>query len=157
MIRLFSILLLCGIFSCTNYSAKKNVPVPPILIAIKTIPTGYLLTFRGANPEIFFASYRLYTGATESAARNPADLGSGTDCSGINQLPNLPLEYSIEISPTAGSLATVESGDNANRVCKIVTTLSNGQYIAVRAIVLSFQTGAQSFNFSAPSNALIVP
>ncbi|MCB1177082.1 MAG: hypothetical protein KDK36_05830 [Leptospiraceae bacterium] len=142
---------------CTNFSTKKTTPVPPILVSLKTIPTGYLLTFRGSNPEIFFAGYRLYTGTSESEARNPSDLNAGADCSSINLLPNLPLEYSIEISSTAGDLATVEEGDNPNRVCKIVTTLTAGQYISVRALILSFQIGSQSFNISAPSNALIVP
>jgi hypothetical protein len=157
MIHFILIFFLIWQLGCTNFSAKKYTPAPPILISIKPIPTGYLLTFRGSNPEVFFASYRLYTGNSESAARNPADLGSGFDCSGLNMLPNLPLEYSIEISPSAGALATVQTGDNSNRVCKIVATLTSGQFIAVRAIVLSFQTGTQSFNFSAPSNVLVVP
>lgn len=150
-------ILLFGLVYCSNYSTTKAKPVPPILISLKAIPTGHLITMRSANPEIFFAGYRMFTGSTDEAARNPADLNAGVDCSSINLLPNLPLEYSIEISPTAGALAPVEEGDNPNRVCKMVTSLTSGTYVSVRALILSFQVGGGSFTLSAPSNALIVP
>jgi len=143
--------------SCSNYTTTKLKPVPPILISIKQIPTGHLLTMRASNPEIFFAGYRMFVGTSENSARNPNDLNTGIDCSGINLLPNLPIEYSIEISPTAGALAPVQAGDNPNRVCKMVTSLSSGSYISLRALLLSFQVGGGSFSFSAPSNVLIVP
>ncbi len=143
--------------SCSNYTTTKLKPVPPILLSIKPIPTGYLLTMRASNPEIFFAGYRMFVGTSENSARNPTDFNSGVDCFGINLLPNLPIEYSIEISPTAGALAPVEAGDNPNRVCKMVTSLSSGSYISLRTLLLSFQVGGGSFTFSAPSNALIVP
>jgi hypothetical protein len=149
--------LLLGQAFCSNYTTTKSKPVPPILISLKAIPTGHLLTMRSSNPEIFFAGYRLFPGNSENAARNPGDLNGGIDCSGINLLPNLPLEYSIEISPNPGGLAPVEEGDNPNRVCKMNASLGSGSFVSVRALILSFQVGGGSFTLSAPSNALVVP
>lgn len=155
--RFIFALSLFFLFDCSNYSTYKPKPIPPILLSLKAIPTGHLLTFRATNPEAFFFGYRLYLGGTEAEVRNPSSLNQGIDCASINLLPNLPLEYSIEISPNTGGLAPVEAGDNPNRVCKIITNLQTGNFIVLRAMTISLQLGSNNLNFSAPSNALIVP
>ena len=145
------------ISGCTNYTVSRIQTIPPILISLTSLQSGgYLLVYRGTNPEIFFAGYKLYTGVGPSEARNPNDLFSGIDCSSRALLPNLPIEYSIEIHSSPG-LSAVGAGENANRVCKFQTSLTPGTYISVRTLLLSFQVGSQAFQFSAPSNALLVP
>lgn len=149
---------------CTNYSTSKQRTVPPILISvsnltgISAIPSGYLITMRAGNPEIFFLGYRLYVGNTESASRNPADLNQGFDCDGgIKIIPNQPLEYSAEVSPKTDGLSAVNPGENANRICKFTTTVTTGQYLTLRSLLRSQTTTGTSINISAPSNSLIVP
>ena len=153
-----NILLINGILiSCTNYSVSRVQTVPPILISLATLSTGgHLLVYRGTNPEIFFAGYKLYIGSTANEARNPLVLSSGIDCINRSLLPNLPIEYSIEIYTSAG-LTQVATGENANRVCKFSTSLVSGNYISLRTLLLSFQPGSQGLQYSSPSNALIVP
>lgn len=144
-------------FSCTNYSVSRVQTIPPILISLATLSTGgHLLIYRGTNPEIFFAGYKLYIGNTPNEARNPDVLSSGLDCINRSLLPNLPIEYSIEIFTSSG-LTQVATGENANRVCKFSTNLVSGKYIALRTLLLSFQPGNQGLTYSSPSNALIVP
>ncbi len=145
------------LLQCSNYTTYKVKPSPPILLSIKAIPSGHLITMRAANPDVFFAGYKLYVGDSESSVRNPSDLNSGTSCISLNLLPNLPIEYSIEISPNEGGLAPVEIGDNPNRVCKMIAELQSGKFIALRAITLSLQIGSGNLNFSPPSNTLLVP
>ena len=153
----FIILFTFFIQSCTNYSVSRVQTVPPILISLATLNTGgHLLVYRGTNPEIFFAGYKLYTGSTANEARNPSVLSSGLDCTNRSLLPNLPIEYSIEIFTSEG-LTQVATGENANRVCKFSTLLESGKYISLRTLLLSFQPGSQGLQYSSPSNALIVP
>ena len=142
---------------CTNYTVSRIQTIPPILLSLTQATTGgYILVYRGTNPEIFFAGYKLYIGASANEARNPTSLFSGIDCTSRALLPNLPIEYSIEINQTSG-LSTVNAGENANRVCKFQTSLTPGTYISLRTLLLSFQVGSQGFQYSAPSNALVVP
>lgn len=150
--------LLIFFTNCTNYTVSRIQTVPPVLISLSSVSQtgGHLLVYRGTNPEIFFAGYKLYTGKTPGEARNPVSLFSGIDCTSRALLPNLPIEYSIEISTTSG-LSTVNAGENANRVCKFQTSLSSGSYISLRTLLLTFQVGSQGFQYSAPSNSLIVP
>lgn len=144
-------------FNCTNYSVTKTLPNPPVLISLAKLSTGgHLLVYRGNTSDIFFAGYKLYTGSSATAARNPSSLTAGLDCSNRSLLPNLPIEYSIEIYTSEGLSGVVE-GDNGSRVCKFKTLLTAGDYISVRTLLLSFQIGSQGFQFSAPSNALVVP
>jgi len=168
-------LIYCSAFSflssCTNYTVSKQTTVPPILVSVAqpnsstissvtTIPTGYLVVFKAGNPEIFFADYRLYVGNTEYEARNPADLNKGTGCSGGPQLtPNQPIEYSAEISSASGGLAPVNTGENANRICKFQVSVTSGQYIAIRSVLRSISPiqAMNTLNISASSNALIIP
>lgn len=154
---LLGIFVFIFLFQCSNYTTYKVKPVPPILLSIKAIPTGHLITMRATNPEAFFVGYKLYVGNSESSVRNPSDLNSGIQCVSLNLLPNLPIEYSIEVSPNEGGLAPVEIGDNPNRVCKMITQLQSGQFIALRAMTLSLQLGGGNLNYSAPSNSLLVP
>jgi len=143
--------------NCTNYSVTKNLPNPPVLVSLAKLSTGgHLLVYRGNTSDIFFAGYKLYTGSTATAARNPSSLTAGLDCINRSLLPNLPIEYSIEIFTSEGLSGVVE-GDNSSRVCKFKTLLTSGEYISVRTLLLSFQIGSQGFQFSAPSNALVVP
>ncbi len=167
----FLIILYLIIATCTNYTVSKQTTVPPILVSVAqpnssslsgvtVIPTGYLVVFKAGNPEIFFAGYRLYVGSTESEARNPADLTKGTDCYGGHRLtPNQPVEYSAEISSAAGDLASVNSGENANRICKFQVSVTTGQYIAIRSLLRSTVEiqSLSSLNISASSNALKIP
>ncbi|NBU99191.1 MAG: hypothetical protein EBS19_13435 [Spirochaetia bacterium] len=153
------IIILISVFlnSCMNYSVSRVQTVPPILISLATLSTGgHLLVYRGTNPEIFFAGYKLYVGNTANEARNPTILSSGLDCTNRSLLPNLPIEYSIEIYSSSG-LTQVATGENANRVCKFSTILESGKYISLRTLLLSFQPGYQGLQYSSPSNALIVP
>lgn len=153
----FLLTILFIFISCTNYSVTKNQANPPVLISLAKLSAGgHLLVYRGNTADIFFAGYKLYTGNTSSAARNPASLSAGLDCINRSILPNLPIEYSIEISTSVG-LSSVETGTNANRVCKFSTALTAGEYISVRSLLLSFQVGSQGFLYSPPSNSLIVP
>ncbi|MDX1959760.1 MAG: hypothetical protein SFU98_14385 [Leptospiraceae bacterium] len=146
------------LISCTNYSTSKSISIPPILTSVYKIPTGYLVTFRAVNAELFFLDYKLYIGANDNSARNPPDLNAGVGCTNRTILPNLPAEYSIEISPNTGDKATVNTGENGARVCKFQTTVTTGQFIAMRSTVLSFQPGQPTnVSFSLSSNALIVP
>jgi len=143
--------------NCTNYSVTKTLPNPPVLISLAKLNTGgHLLVYRGNTSDIFFAGYKLYTGSSATAARNPSSLTTGLDCTNRALLPNLPIEYSIEIFTSEGLSGVVE-GDNGNRVCKFKTLLTSGDYISVRTLLLSFQIGSQGFQFSSPSNALVVP
>jgi len=122
-------LTLGSLISCTNYSVSRVQTVPPILISLATLSTGgHLLVYRGTNPEIFFAGYKLYIGSTANEARNPEVLSSGIDCINRSLLPNLPIEYSIEIYTSVG-LTQVATGENASRVCKFSTSLVSGKYI----------------------------
>ncbi len=150
----------CTIFftiNCTNYSVTKNLPNPPVLVSLAKLKTGgHLLVYRGNTSDIFFAGYKLYTGSSATAARNPSSLTAGLDCTNRSLIPNLPIEYSIEIFSSEGLSGVVE-GDNSSRVCKFKTLLTSGEYISIRTLLLSFQVGSQGFQFSAPSNALVVP
>lgn len=143
--------------NCTNYSVTKTLPNPPVLVSLAKLSTGgHLLVYRGNTSDIFFAGYKLYRGSTASAARNPSSLTAGLDCTNRTLIPNLPIEYSIEIYTSEGLSGVVE-GDNGNRVCKFKTLLTSGEYVSVRTLLLSFQVGSQGFQFSSPSNALVVP
>jgi hypothetical protein len=151
------LILFFSLLSCLNYSVTKNQTNPPVLISLSNLSTGgHLLVYRGNTSDLFFAGYKLYTGSTASNARNPSSLSSGIDCINRSLLPNLPREYSIEIY-TSDGLSQIVEGDNSNRVCKFKTLLNSGEYISLRTLQLSFQLGSQGFQYSAPSNALIVP
>jgi hypothetical protein len=155
---LLVILFILNLISCTNYTVSRTQTIPPILISISNREGGgHLLVFRGANPEIFFTGYKLYVGSNTNEVRNPSNLSSGIDCENRTIIPNLPLEYSIEINPNSTTLSQVNTGENGNRVCRFPSTLNSGQVISVRSLLLSIQPGAQSFQYSTPSNSLVVP
>lgn len=146
-------------FACTNYSVSKSKTVPPILVsiaAISGVTGGYQIKMRVTNQEPFFAGYRLYLGANDNAARNPADLNSGYGCaSGPAIIPNQPIEYVLEVATDAATLPA-----NSNRLCSYSAPLTTGQYISVRTLLLSIQPsnqGGNRINPSLPSNTLIVP
>lgn len=149
------------LLGCTNYSVSRTVSVPPVLISVTKIASGHQILMRAANPEIFFLGYKLYVGTSENDARNPASYtATGYSCDYRTVIPNLPVEYSAEVSSNAGGLSSVAAGENANRVCKFAVSLNSAQYVSIRAITFSFQggrAGVQTVSFSAPSNALIVP
>lgn len=159
--RNLSVLVSALFLSCTNYSVTKTHSTPPILVSISAIPTGYQIVMRTTNQEPFLLGYKLYVGATVNDARNPADLSTGLDCSGgIKLFPNQPIEYSAEVSSNTGGLAAPNAGENGNRICKFQTSLTSGKYVAMRTILISIQPsnqGGNSFNYSLPSNALVVP
>ncbi|TGK00592.1 hypothetical protein EHO59_11600 [Leptospira semungkisensis] len=159
LFQIFSILLL--ILSCNNYSSNRIITNPPTIIEVSPIATGYELRLRAGNPEAFFGGYTLYVGATSDASRNPSDFASGFPCQKpLALIPNQPIEYSIEVSPTAGPLAVPGAGENQKRVCKIVATLSSGQYITLRSSVISLDLNTATrdvYVFSMPSNTMKVP
>ncbi len=147
------------ILGCTNYSVSKSKTVPPILISITSISGvsgGYTIKMRVTNQEPFFAGYKLYFATDENSARNPADLNSGLSCtSGPAIIPNQPIEYVLEVATDVATLPA-----NGNRLCTYQTTLTPGQYISVRTLLLSIQPsnqGGNRINPSLPSNTLIVP
>ncbi|MCB1142892.1 MAG: hypothetical protein H7A24_15315 [Leptospiraceae bacterium] len=146
------------VINCTNYSVSKTQTVPPILISLSArTGGGHLLVFRGTNPEFFFVGYKLYVSNSVNSARNPSSLTGGVDCENRGIIPNLPLEYSIEIYADSVGLSPVNTGENGNRICKFPVNLSSGSVIAVRSLLLSIQPGSQVYQFSTPSNALVVP
>lgn len=159
----YLILFLSFAFSCTNYTVNKSKSVPPVLVSIGSIvdssgaviSNSYSVKMRVTNQELFFAGYKLYIAGTESAARNPADLTSGLNCtSGPFLIPNQPIEYTLEISDDVTKLPS------SSRICTYQTTLTSGQFISVRSLLLSIQPsnqGGNSINPSLPSNTLVVP
>ncbi|EQA36171.1 hypothetical protein LEP1GSC047_3390 [Leptospira inadai serovar Lyme str. 10] len=157
--------LFVAITGCSrNYSNTPIVTAPPTIIGIAPIATGYEIRLRAGNAEFLFNGYTLFTGSTAFDSRNPSSFSQGIPCQlPLNLIPNQPIEYSIEVSPTAGPLAVVPTGSsqNPNRVCKIVTTISTGQYVTLRSSVLALNlvggTAKDVFVFSLPSNTLIVP
>ena len=147
------------ILGCTNYSVTKSKTVPPILVsitAISGVTAGYTIKMRVTNQEPFFAGYKLYFAANENGARNPSDLNSGLSCtSGPAIIPNQPIEYVLEVATDVSTLPA-----NSNRLCTYQTTLTSGQYISVRTLLVSIQPsnqGGNRINPSLPSNTLIVP
>lgn len=150
-------------FACTNYSVNKSKSVPPILVSIgsiidssgSVISNAYSVKMRVTNQELFFAGYKLYIANSESAARNPADLTSGLNCtSGPALIPNQPIEYTLEIADDVTKLPS------SSRICTYQATLTSGQFISVRSLLLSIQPsnqGGNSINPSLPSNTLVVP
>ncbi|RHX85011.1 LIC11661 family lipoprotein [Leptospira stimsonii] len=159
---LFLLPVISFLFGCPHYSTTRLISTPPTLISIVPIATGYELRMRAGNPELLFSGYRLFVGNTENESRFPADLNAGIDCVGgvLNLIPNQPLEYSIELSPNTGPLATPATGENANRICKMNVTVTSGQYLTLRSqvLVISITNGSTSgFVFSMPSNSLKVP
>jgi hypothetical protein len=146
-------------FSCTNYSVSKSKIVPPILVSISSISGvagGYQIKMRVTNQEPFFAGYRIYVGANDNAARNPSDLNSGYGCaSGPSIIPNQPIEYVLEVATDAATLPST-----SNRLCSYSATLTTGQFISVRTLLVSIQPsnqGGNRINPSLPSNTLVVP
>ncbi|TGN13403.1 LIC11661 family lipoprotein [Leptospira ilyithenensis] len=158
MIRIFlSLSFIIFIVDCTNYTTSASNQAPPLLVsALNNGNSNFILRVRASNPEIIFQGYRLFHGNSESEARNPGDLNSGSDCSlqngQITVLTNQPTEYIFEIDPVA---AAATSG----AVCRFRRTVSSGQYISVRAISLSLSTqnSSSSLRVSGPSNAIILP
>ncbi|HMW05623.1 MAG TPA: hypothetical protein PK079_19370 [Leptospiraceae bacterium] len=155
---------LISLFGCTNYSVSKSKTVPPILVSIANIVdsnnnkiTGaYRIKVRVTNQEPFLAGYKLYVGNTENAARNPADLNSGLSCTtGPSVIPNQPLEYILDVATDVTQLPSA-----SNRICTYQTSLTSGQYISFRTLLLSIQPsnqGGNRINPSLPSNTLVVP
>ncbi|XDD48785.1 hypothetical protein AB3N59_09985 [Leptospira sp. WS92.C1] len=150
------------VLGCPHYSTTRLISTPPTLISISQIASGYELRLRAGNPELLFSGYSLFAANTENESRNPADINTGIQCvNGIlNLIPNQPLEYSIELSPNTGPLATPATGENANRICKMNVAVTSGQFLTLRSqvLVISIQNGlASGFVFSMPSNSLRVP
>ncbi|MEM7179460.1 MAG: hypothetical protein AAF518_00995 [Spirochaetota bacterium] len=148
-----SILFISG--SCSNFTSEQFNTVPPLLISITANSdiNGYSVTVRANNPETFFVGYRLYIGNSDSEARNPADLNTGTDClGGLAIIPNQPIEYTLDIDPDA-------AGSRGGVACTFATTVSSGQYISVRGLLLSIQPSQtnNTVSISLPSNSLIIP
>ncbi|WP_411822351.1 LIC11661 family lipoprotein [Leptospira sp. 'Mane'] len=143
--------------NCTNYTTSASNQAPPLLVsAVNNGNSNFTLKVRANNPEIIFQGYRLFQGNSESEARNPGDLNSGSDCTlqngQVSVLINQPAEYTFEIDPVA---AVSSSGV----VCRFQRTVASGQYISLRAISLSLttQTNSSSLRVSGPSNAIILP
>ena len=156
LVLLLNLILVLG---CTNYSVSKSKTVPPILVSIAPISGvtgGYTIKMRITNQEPFLAGYKIYVGATENASRNPADLNLGLDCKrGISIIPNQPIEYVLEVAADEKTLPA-----NSLRLCTYEASLTTGQYISVRTLLLSIQPsnqGGNKINPSLPSNTLIVP
>ncbi|PJZ68297.1 hypothetical protein CH373_10390 [Leptospira perolatii] len=149
-------------FGCyRNYSTNRIVTTPPTIISISAISSGHEIRLRAGNPEFLFNGYTLYAASTEFASRNPADFSSGANCQlPLNLIPNQPIEYSIEVSPNTGPLAAPGVGENQNRVCKIIATLTSGQFVTLRSSVFSVDLNNATkdvFVFSLPSNTISVP
>jgi hypothetical protein len=158
MVRLFPLLIVVCL-SCTNYTASPTFQIPPTLIsAVSNGNSNFRLTVRATNPELIFQGYRLFSGATESEARNQADLNVGTDCSlsnaALTVLPVQPRDYIFEIDP---STSTPVAGSGID--CKFRVTLTSGTFISIRSLGLSIRTqsNTSSFRVSGPSNAIILP
>ncbi len=149
------------LLSCYNYSSNRIITNPPTLVGIATIATGHELRIRAGNAEAFFGGYTLYTGTTAFASRNPSDFSTGKGCVlPLNLLPNQPIEYSIEVTPNSGPLAAPGTGENQNRVCKIIATLTTGEFITLRSSVISLDLNSATkdiYVYSMPSNTLQVP
>ncbi|TGK06145.1 hypothetical protein EHO60_16250 [Leptospira fletcheri] len=167
-VRVFPFLFLAATLSLSGcaktYSTTPIVTATPTIIGITAIATGYEIRLRAGNAEFLFNGYTLYTGSTSFASRNPSDFSTGAACQlPLNLIPNQPIEYSIEVSPTAGPLAVVpaNSSQNPNRVCKIVATLTSGQYVTLRSAVLALNyvggTTKDIYVLSLPSNTIQVP
>ncbi|MBM9545849.1 hypothetical protein JWG40_02385 [Leptospira sp. 201903074] len=141
------------VFGCTNYSTTASVQAPPTLISITNNGnSNFTLKVRAQNPEFIFQGYRLYSGATETLAQNPADLGLGSDCVLSQATVVQPIEYIFEIDPSTNPNTT-------GVACRIFATLTPGTYIAMRTLGLAvnLQNSTSSFRVSISSNALIVP
>ncbi len=160
MIRLLSsLLVLSGLYQCTNYTSTPAVQIPPLLVsATKSGTSKFTIRVRATNPELIFQGYRLFSGPTENDARNQGDLNAGTDCSlgagTMTALPVQPREYVFEIDPST-SLPAAGSGID----CKFIANLTSGTYISVRTLGLSIRirSGTSGLKISGPSNAIILP
>ncbi|MCG6141080.1 LIC11661 family lipoprotein [Leptospira mtsangambouensis] len=141
------------VFDCTNYSTTASVQAPPTLISITNNGnSNFTIKVRAQNPEFIFQGYRIYSGATENLAQNPADLNLGESCILAQSTIVQPVDYIFEIDPSTNP-------NTAGVSCRIFATLTPGTYIAMRTLGLSvnLQNSTSSYKVSMSSNALIVP
>ncbi|TGN16912.1 LIC11661 family lipoprotein [Leptospira idonii] len=149
--------LFFGGVSCTNYTSSQSMQAPPLLVSVTSNGnSNYTVRVRATNPELIFQGYRLFVGASESAARNPGDLNAGTDCTfqsaTLTVLPVQPSEYVFEIDPA-------DTLPSSGVACRFRTAVSSGQFISVRSIGISYtpQNGSSGLRVSGPSNSVSIP
>jgi len=151
-IRGFCLLVFAWVaFGCVdNFSADIQIVNPPVIQSVEAEGTGHIIRVGVFNTEVGFAGYRLFTGATADEAQN-APLNSGSDCGPLAVIPNISVEYIIEVKP---GITGVDSSLGGFRLCAIDASLTAGQFVALRSLIFQNLT---SLGVSISSNAAQVP
>ncbi|MBX7059655.1 MAG: hypothetical protein K1X75_16445 [Leptospirales bacterium] len=132
--------------ACTNFSAEDNIINTPILMSITREGSGHLIQVQAQNAELGFIGYRLFTGASATAAQAAS---SGVDCGALNLLTTTAGIRYIEAKPGQSSV----TAGTTDRICAAPLTINAGDYVVMRATVFDLAAIAQSN----ASNALQAP